>query len=277
LRVAGIPINITIGTITIDGQIIGFFFAGIAITAILVGQAIASWVAGRKLRVEFDAAREVQQRLVPLALPVVTGCRLAAAYLPAAEVGGDFYQVLPQPGGATLIIVGDVSGKGLKAAMTGVLAIGALRALAAENLAPAELLRHLNCQLVNTQDGGFVTCLCARTDSDGAVTLANAGHLSPYRNGEELQLESCLPLGIVPDAEYAESSVQLAPGDRLTLLTDGVVEAQNAEGELFGFERTREISTQSAEAIARAAQQFGQEDDITVLTLTFAPAEVLHA
>ena len=169
VRVAGIPINIAIGTVTINGQIVGFFVAGVAITAMLVRQAIAAWDAGRKLRVEFDAAREVQQRLVPLALPVVPGCTLAAAYMPAAEVGGDFYQVLPQSAGSTLIVVGDVSGKGLKAAMTGTMVLGALRSLAQETGSPGKILDRLNAQLAATTDGGFVTCLCARIAADGAV------------------------------------------------------------------------------------------------------------
>jgi phosphoserine phosphatase RsbU/P len=224
---------------------------------------------------ELDAARDIQRRLVPSSLPPIAGCRIEAAYLPADEVGGDFYQVLPQSNGATLIVVGDVSGKGLKAAMTGVLTIGALRALAAEDLAPSELVRRLNCQLLKTQDRGFVTCLCARMDGDGELTLANAGHLSPYLNGEEVPLESGLPLGIAANAAYTESTLQLSPGDTLTFMSDGVVEARNSTGELYGFERTRDISTRSAEEIARAAQHYGQEDDITVLTVSLAPAGVL--
>ncbi len=277
LRASGVPINVTVGTITIDSQVVGFFFAGVAITAMLVRQAVAAWVAGRKLRVELDAAREVQQRLVPLALPAVCGCALAAAYIPAAEVGGDFYQVLPQPEGATLIIIGDVSGKGLKAAMTGALVLGALRSLAQENLLPAQILARLNAQLAAASDGGFVTCLCARITPDGSLILANAGQLAPYRNGEEIPLEPGLPLGVVPGTTYSETTIRLAPGDTLTFLSDGVVEAQSSTGELFGFDRTQAISTQSAEAIAAAAQAHGQEDDITVLTLTFAGVETVDA
>jgi phosphoserine phosphatase RsbU/P len=82
---------------------------------------------------ELGAAREIQRRLVPGTLPLLAGCRLEAAYLPASEVGGDFYQVLPQADGSSLLVIGDVSGKGLKAAMTGALAIGSLRTLASEN------------------------------------------------------------------------------------------------------------------------------------------------
>lgn len=224
---------------------------------------------------ELDAAREIQQRLVPLSLPEVPGCAIQAAYLPAEEVGGDFYQVLTQPGGATLLVIGDVSGKGLKAAMTGTLALGALRTLAAEDLDPATLLTRLNHQLLSAQDGGFVTCLCVRVAPDGTVTLANAGHLAPYRNGEEIPLPSGLPLGLTPEAAYSAITPSFAPGDNLTLLSDGVVEARNARNELFGFDRTRSISTQSAEQIARAASAFGQEDDITVLTLTLAGARAV--
>ena len=112
--------------------------------------------------------------------------------------------------------------------------------------------------------------------TDGSLTLANAGHLSPYRNGEELTLDNGLPLGIAPDASYTESTINLAPGDHLTFLSDGVLEAQNPQGQLFGFDRTRQISTESAEAIARAAQSFGQQDDITVLCFTLVGAESVH-
>ena len=216
---------------------------------------------------ELDAAREIQRRLVPARLPQVKGLLIEAAYLPAQEVGGDFYQVMEQEDGATMVVIGDVSGKGLKAAMTGALAIGALRTLASECPGPGELMARLNRQMFSTQESGFITCCCARIGAGGNVTMANAGHLSPYRNGEEVALDSSLPLGLAANCDYAETSVQLERGDRLTLLSDGVVEAMNAEGELFGFERTRAVSGKSAAAIAEAAQRFGQEDDITVLTV----------
>ena len=223
-------------------------------------------------RSELEAAREVQRRIVPVSLPALPGWQMEAAYLPAQEVGGDFYQVLERTDGSLLVVVGDVSGKGLKAAMTGTLAIGALRTLASEDLGPGGLLTRLNREMVRGEDGGFVTCLCARISAEDGMTVANAGHIPPYCNGEELNLPPGLPLGIFPDAEYSESVFALQPGETITLLSDGVAEARNASGELFGFERTREISGQAAGKIAAAAQAFGQEDDITVLTLTFAPA-----
>jgi phosphoserine phosphatase RsbU/P len=220
-----------------------------------------------RVTAELDAARDIQQRLVPAQLPPVKGYTIEAAYFPAQEVGGDFYQVFAQDDGAQLVVVGDVSGKGLRAAMTGTLALGALRALAAEGLGPAVVLTRLNRQQTETQDGGFITCICARLTERGEVTLANAGHLSPYCNGEEIPVASGLPLGIHRDEKYQEQTLTLAPGDQLTLLSDGVLEAMDARGELFGFERMLAISGQSAAAIAAAARRFGQEDDITVLTL----------
>jgi hypothetical protein len=216
---------------------------------------------------ELEAAREIQQRLVPAVLPRIAGYVLEAAYLPAQEVGGDFYQILDQGDGAQMVVVGDVSGKGLKAAMTGTLALGALRTLAKEGLGPAAVLMRLNRQIAETSEGGFITCVCVRLESDGGVTLANAGHLPPYRNGEEVNVAADLPLGIVREMSYGEQRVKLEAGDRLMLLSDGVVEARDARGELFGFERTRALSGEAAETIARAAQEYGQEDDITVVTV----------
>jgi sigma-B regulation protein RsbU (phosphoserine phosphatase) len=115
--------------------------------------------------------------------------------------------------------------------------------------------------------GGFTTCLVVHVDPAGHLTIANAGHLAPYLDGEELALENGLPLGIAAGPTYLESTFSLRPNPRLTLMTDGVVEARSGSGELFGFDRARDISRGSAESIAAAAEQFGQEDDITVLTL----------
>jgi serine phosphatase RsbU (regulator of sigma subunit) len=138
------------------------------------------------------------------------------------------------------------------------------------------MLTRLNECLAGRTDGGFVTCVCALITPDGLLTLANAGHLSPYRNGVEVACEPGLPLGIVRNADYGEVSLQLGAGDTLTFISDGVVEARSAQGELFGFERTLQISGLSARRIAEAAAQFGQEDDITVLSISY-PAAVAMA
>lgn len=148
--------------------------------------------------------------------------------------------------------------------------MGSLRALAAENLMPGELLKRLNRLLAEARDGGFITCLCLRIEADGRARIANAGHLAPYCNGAEIVVENGLPLGIVPEMEYAETTVKLSAGDKLMLLSDGVVEATNAERELFGFARTAAHSTESAQKLAETAQHFGQQDDITVLTVALA-------
>jgi hypothetical protein len=226
---------------------------------------------------ELAAAREMQRQLVPADPPALKRCRLDAAYIPAAEVGGDFYQVFSQLDGSSLLILGDVSGKGLKAAMTGALAIGSFRALAAEGLSPAVLLTRLNKSLHGADNSGFITCLCGQLSPAGRLTLANAGHLSPYRNGEEVQIESGLPLGIVSGIEYSETVIELVAGDRIVMVTDGVVEARSSSGELFGFDRTRAISVQPAAQMASEAQAFGQNDDITVLSFTLTKDEAMPA
>jgi phosphoserine phosphatase RsbU/P len=251
-----------------DFDDLSMFFFLVSIAPVLLFRHRRIVLEHERATAELDAAREIQQRLVPKSIPALTGCHIEAAYLPAHEVGGDFYQILPRPDGSVVIAVGDVSGKGLKAAMTGVLAIGALRTLAFEGLDPAAILMRLNAELVRASNGGFVTCFCGVLDPNGNLRFANAGHLAPFCNGREIQVTGTLPLGIDPNTAYEESTLALNPGDRLTVLSDGVVEAQSASGELFGFERTCQISSQTAQSIAEQAQRFGQTDDITVLTLS---------
>ena len=222
---------------------------------------------------ELAAAREIQRHLVPAVLPSSPNYAIEAAYLPALEVGGDFYQVLPQSDGSIMVVIGDVSGKGLKAAMTGAFAIGALHALAAEIPDPPKLLSRLNTEILRGQDRGFITCLCLKLSPDGQMIISNAGHLYPYRNSEELICEGGPPLGLFANVVYLESRFQIDYGDILTLLSDGVVEATGPKDEEFGAERTQAIIARSAEYIAAAAQQFGQRDDITVVKLRHTPVE----
>jgi serine phosphatase RsbU (regulator of sigma subunit) len=185
-------------------------------------------------------------------------------------VGGDFFQLLPNPDGSTLVALGDVSGKGMKAAMNVAMIVGALRALADTNSNPGDIMEGLNRCLCGRMQGGFTTCLILRLDADGTVTFANAGHLPPFLNQREIMLEGSLPLGLVSSSFYGEIAMQLRPGDYLSLYTDGLLEARNTEGELYGFERLHALLTArpTAQQATEAALAFGQDDDITVLTLT---------
>ncbi|HTW49973.1 MAG TPA: PP2C family protein-serine/threonine phosphatase [Acidobacteriaceae bacterium] len=223
---------------------------------------------------EMQAARDIQSLLAPATLDTIPGLHVDVAFHPMRDVGGDFYLCRPLPDGRQRILVGDVSGKGTAAAMTATLLIGAAEQRDTDS--PAALLRHLNNVLRLSRVGGFATCLCADIARDGSVTLANAGHLPPYCRSQEIPIVSCLPLGLSEptEAAYEESRFTLRPGDTLTFVSDGVAEARNFEGELFGFERTRAVSNLSAEQIAQAAQAHGQHDDITVLTLQFTPSAV---
>ena len=243
---------------------LSLFLCEFALFAMLGQRAWKAWRARDELRVEFDAAREVQEQLVAPAMDV-PGFRIESVYAPAKQVGGDFFRVLPGSDGSVLVVVGDVSGKGLKAAMTVSAIVGALRGC---NLrGPREVLEYLN-RVLYGQVSGFVTCSATLIAGDGEMTHANAGNPAPYRNGEEMPVGTGLPLGILQESRYAETHCQLGPGDRLTFVSDGIVEARNRTGELFGFDRTQAMSGAGAQALAQAAIDYGQDDDITVLTVT---------
>lgn len=222
-----------------------------------------------ELRGELAAARQVQHLLIPGKTGTAAGVMVNAAFMPAHDVGGDFYLFRALRNGAQRVLLGDVSGKGVAAALTSALLLGA--ADRCDDLQPSAVLAELNAALRNNSIAGFTTCLCADLLPSGLLIVANAGQLPPYRNGSELDFPPSLPLGVSPVPEYTELSLQLIPGDSLTFLSDGVVEARNSTGELFGFERTRQISKRSAHQIAEEAVAFGQQDDITVLTLSLTP------
>jgi sigma-B regulation protein RsbU (phosphoserine phosphatase) len=220
-----------------------------------------------QLEAEFEAAQQVQQVLVPEQIGNVPGFSVESVYLPAQQVGGDFFQIVPDGRGGLLVVVGDVAGKGLPAAMLVSVLVGAIRATAEFTCDPALFLSNLNDRLVGRAGGGFSTALVAHIADNGWVSIANAGHLSPYLDGKEVNLPGALPLGVAAGVTYEITEFKFDPGSRLTFYSDGVVEAQNAKGELLGFDRSRELSVQSATDIAAAARNFGQQDDITVLTI----------
>lgn len=218
-------------------------------------------------KLEIQQAQQVQQILIPNKLPEIAGLSIDSAYRPAREVGGDFFQVFPgDVPGSAVIIVGDVTGKGMQAGMLVATIVGALRNSAFHSWDPVQMMHEVNVQLCERQHAS-ATCQILYIDPNGNATLANAGQLPPYLNDREMDMEGALPLGTIPDAEHSVTTFVLHPGDALTLMSDGIVEAQDAHGRLFGFDRILELleNKQSAEQIATAAQEFGQEDDILVL------------
>ncbi len=256
-----------VGRFGFDYDDLSVFFFLVSIAPVLLSRHRRMALEHERTKAEFEAAHRVQTLLLRSTPISSASIWIENVYSPAQDVGGDFFHTTVIDG-QHRIIIGDVSGKGLGAAMLVSAIIGALDTL--RDAAPAMVLNSLNNLLLARQQGGFATCLCAVVTLRGEIRIANAGHLAPYRNGSELAVEPGLPLGLTTGIEYAEVSLPLASGDRLTFLSDGVVEAQNASGELFGFERTQAISKESAGRIAHAAQTFGQIDDITVLTVAVA-------
>ena len=255
------------GRFGFDYDDLSVFFFLVSIGPVLLYRHRGMALEHERTKAEFEAAQRVQTLLLRSAPISSATIWIENVYRPADEVGGDFFHTTVIDG-QHRIIIGDVSGKGLGAAMLVSAIIGALDTL--RDSSPARVLHSLNHLLLARQQGGFATCLCAVVTPGGELRIANAGHLAPYRNGSEVAVQSGLPLGLAGEVNYGEVSLRLASGDKLTFLSDGVVEAQNESGELFGFERTEAISTKSANEIARAAEAFGQIDDITVLTVAVA-------
>ena len=258
----GEPLTIFAGPIPIRFTSIADFTGILAIMLIIFFRFLRIHHDQERASSELAAARSVQELLIPVEKPVTPGFEVDSVYTPANEVGGDFFHVQTLGGGAMLVVIGDVAGKGLKAAMNVSLLMGALRRTIEQS--PAKILESLNRVLVGTD--GFTTCQAVWFGASGEVVLASAGHLPPYLNSQEVSVPGGLPLGVLPAVQYDEVKLYLHPGDRLLLLSDGVVEARKSK-ELFGFDRVRNLCNQTAFYLAEAAREFGQEDDITVLTV----------
>jgi hypothetical protein len=216
---------------------------------------------------EMQAVKTLQGLLLARSQQATPGYSVESVYRPASEVGGDFFLVSPGADGSIAAIVGDVSGKGLLAAMRVSLILGALQRESSR--IPAEVLSRLNQVLLGQGDMGFTTACCVRVEANGDYSFANAGHLNPYIDGQEIEAPGVLPLGLKPDQSYATVTGHLDPGQRMVLLSDGVPEAR-AKRQLLGFDKLVELTRLGASEIADAAQNFGQEDDITVLALALA-------
>ena len=224
------------------------------------------------LESEMAAAHEVQRLMIPEKLPPIEGFLLESIYYPAMEVGGDFFQIIPLKSGHTLVVIGDVSGKGLGAAMMVSMIVGTLRTASSSTEEPAAILFELNRQIFESTYSGFATCLVMRLERGGRLSMANAGHLPPYVNGVEVPFVGSTPLGIIEDAAYEQMSVEMSGADVAMLLTDGIAEAQDEQQELLGFPRIEAMLREgaSAKSLADAAKKHGQTDDITVIRIARA-------
>jgi phosphoserine phosphatase RsbU/P len=264
------PLTLYAGPIPIHFAAIADLIGIVVIVVIIFGRFLRIQRDREQAKSELAAARSVQELMIPQQTAATPGFEVDSAYQPAQEVGGDFFHVQAINDGSLLVVIGDVAGKGLTAAMNVSMLMGALRQL--QERSPAKILAALNRVLAGS--GSFTTCQAAWFGPDGELVVANAGHLPPYLNSQEVALPGGLPLGVLPDSEYAETRLYLHPGDRILMCSDGVVEARGESGELFGFDRVHNLSNQSAFYVAEAARDFGQEDDITVLTVKRTPVAV---
>jgi len=257
------PLTVQAGAIPIHFASIADFTGIFVIVLIIFVRFLRIHRNQERVSSELAAARSVQELMIPHEKLRTPGFEVNSVYNPANEVGGDFFHVQSTGDGGLLVVIGDVAGKGLKAAMNVSMLMGALRRTPERS--PAKILESLNRVLTGSES--FTTCQAAWFGPNGELVLANAGHLPPYLNSQEIALPGALPLGVLPEMSYEEVRLFLHPGDRILLYSDGVVEARGLKGELFGFDRVHNLSNQSAFYIADAAKAFGQDDDITVLTV----------
>ena len=261
--------------------------AGQAGPAVRVGQLVREQEAEARSRErieqELRVATLIQQNFLPRQLPELAGWQLAAYYRPAREVGGDFYDFIELPGDRLGLVIGDVTDKGVPAAMVMAATRTVLRASAQRLVAPGEVLEAVNELLCpDMPEKMFVTCLYAVLERDtGRLRFANAGHNLPYvsTEGGPIELRATgMPLGLLPGMTYEEKEAVLAPGEVVLLHSDGLAEAHDPEGEMYGFPRTLGLvgraddGQELIDALLGELDEFTgagweQEDDITLVTL----------
>jgi predicted ester cyclase len=237
-------------------------------------------------RIEQDlrVARSIQQASLPEEVPTLEGWQINPFYQPAREVGGDFYDFHLLSNGRLGLVVGDATGKGVPAALVMASARSMLRAVAQGSESPGEVLRSVNDPLVtDIPSNMFVTCFCAVLDPKSAgLRYANAGHDLPYLHrgrgeAEELRARG-MPLGLMPGMSYEQKEIVLEGGDSALFYSDGLVEAHDPKGEMFGFPRLKALIAEHGELKALGdflledlctfvGEGWVQEDDITLLTL----------
>jgi sigma-B regulation protein RsbU (phosphoserine phosphatase) len=218
---------------------------------------------------DLETAREIQRQLLPSGAKEIPGLDVATAYVPARELGGDFYDLLPYGVGRLAIANGDVSGKGTAAALYGSLAIGILRELVHDNEAsPSEMLGQLNSRLLAARlDARFIAMQFAVYDAAlRELTIANAGGTLPLliRNREVTEINVAgMPLGLLPEAEYDEVTLSLLTGDVVVFASDGIHESMNKEQEEYGIDRLKELlsTVSSADPGFKVAQRIVKATD----------------
>ena len=251
-----------------------------------VAQAHLEQEVRKRERVEHDlsVARSIQQASLPKEVPTLEGWQISPYYQPAREIGGDFYDFHLLPEGRLGLVVGDATGKGVPAALVMSTTCGMLRLAAQSHASPAEMLQGVNEVLFpNIPTNMFVTCFYAILEpNSGRLSYANAGHDLPYlhRNGEAEELRARgMPLGLMPGMRYEEKETIVHSGQAALLYSDGLVEAHDPEGDMFGFPRLRTLIAERAEEerplgevlleelYSFTGEGWEQEDDITLLTL----------
>ena len=236
-----------------------------------------------RMEQEMRVATLIQQQFLPRELPDLPQWQIAAYYGPARAVGGDFYDFIEMPGGRIGIAVGDVTDKGVPAALVMARTHSILRAEASRSDSPGAILARANELLVPEMPARmFVTCLFAILDPEsGRIVLANAGHNLPYVRTDDGVIElraTGMPLGLMPKVRYEETEGVIAPGANVLLYSDGLVEAHDPAQQMFGFPRLREAMTiddAGSELLDRllddlhgfTGPDWEQEDDITLVTL----------
>ena len=236
-----------------------------------------------RIEQEMQSAHYIQKSLLPSESPDIPGWQIHTCYRPAREVGGDFYDFLKLPDGRIGIVIGDATGKGIPSALIMATTCAMLRAAAPSSQSPGSVLALVNNLLLqNIPSGTFATCFYAILDpSTGRIRYANAGHNLPYlaSDGEVRELRAVgMPLGLMPDQEYEEHDIAVTGGDCTLFYTDGLVEAHNLEGEMFGSERLQQwirerakedglLETLYQDLLAFTGQEREQEDDITLVCL----------
>ncbi len=236
-----------------------------------------------RLNQELHVARSIQRTLLPKDLPIFPGWKLAEYYKPAREVGGDFYDFLSFEDGRLGIIIGDVTDKGIPAALVMASTRSMLRSVAQGEGSPGAVLKRVNNLLYqDIPPRMFVTCLYAILDTaSGRLIYANAGHDLPYlsHNGHASELLATgMPLGLMPDMSYEEKEATLVPGDSILFYSDGLVEAHDPKRAMFGFPRLMTLleehpdNTPVIDYLLSKLDEFTgpgweQEDDVTMVSL----------